>query len=89
MKYVNASIINSNILSESKNTTTKRTQQKPITSKSLPNHPLEKVVTLGHSIVKHVSGSKILQKLNNFRVKVITFSGATMQCMADYTYRDE
>ena len=39
---------------------------------------------MGDSIVKHVSGWEVSRKLKNCRVKVISFSGATVQCMADY-----
>ena len=34
--------------------------------------------------MKDVSGSEISHKLKNGRVKVVTFSGAIVQCMADY-----
>ena len=62
---------------ENRNTNTKRTPQKPLTSKSLPNDHLIKVVILGDSIVKHVNGWKMSRKLKNCRVKVMSFSGAT------------
>ena len=81
---VNASLINGNELFENRNINTKRTLQKSLTSKSLPNDPLKNVVILGDSIVKHVNGWKISRKLKNCRVKVMPFSGATVQCSADY-----
>ena len=34
--------------------------------------------------MKHVNGWEISRKLKNCRVKVISFSEATVQCMADY-----
>ena len=34
--------------------------------------------------MKHVNKWEISQKLKNCKVKVISFSGATVQCMADY-----
>ena len=37
-----------------------------------------KIVILGDSIVKHVSGWEISRKLKNCRVKVMNFSGATV-----------
>ena len=61
----------------------KNTRQKALTSKSLPNDPLKKVI-LGDSIAKHVNGWEISQKLKNYRVRVMSFSGATVQCIADY-----
>ena len=76
-RKVNASFKKGNELSENRNTNTKRTPQKPLTSKSLPNDHLIKVVILGDSIVKHVNGWKMSRKLKNCRVKVMSFSGAT------------
>ena len=83
---VNAPVINGNELYENRNTNTntKRTPQKPLTSKTLPNYQLIKVVILGDSIVKHVNKWRISRKLKNCRVKIMSFSGATVQYKADY-----
>ena len=64
-RKVNASFKKDNELSENRNTNTKRTPQKPLTSKNLPNDQLIKVVILGDSIVKHVNGWEILRNLKN------------------------
>ena len=84
-RKVNASVINGNEqLSENRNTNTKRAPQKPLTSKSLPNDPLKNVVILGDGIVKSINGWEISRKLKNCRVKIMSFSGATVQCVNDY-----
>ena len=49
-RIVNASVIYGNELPENRNTNTIRTLQKPLTSKSLPNDPLKKVVILGDTL---------------------------------------
>ena len=52
--------------------------------KDFPMIHFKKVVILGDSIVKHVNKWEISQKLKNCRIKVMTFSGATVQDMTDY-----
>ena len=42
------------------------------------------VIILGDSIVKHLNGWEMTRKLKNCKVKVMSFSGATADCMTDY-----
>ena len=79
---LNSSIITGNELSENRNTNKKRTPQKLLPSKNFQINPLKKVVVFGDSIVKHVNGSR---KLKSCGLKVMSFSEATVRCMADYT----
>ena len=76
IRKVNSSVINRNELSEYRNTNTRRTPQKPLTIRNLPNDLLKKVVILRDNIVKQVKGWEISQKGKTCRVKVMYFSGA-------------
>ena len=42
------------------------------------------VIILGNSIVKHLNGWEMTRELKNCKVKVMSFSGATADCMTDY-----
>ena len=76
-RIVNASVINGNELPENRNTNTTRTLQKPLTSKSLPNDPLKKLL----SWEIHCEACKRMgdiAKTQNLQ------SQSHVQCMADY-----
>ena len=58
-----------------------KTNKKP---RSSDEKSQKKVVILGDSIVKHLNGWEMTREIKNCKVKVMSFSGATVDCMTDY-----
>ena len=75
------SVINGKELSENRTQIQNEHHRNHLHQKAFPMIHLKR---LGDSIVKHVNGWETSRKLKNCIVKVISFSGATVQCMADY-----
>lgn len=56
----------------------------PIKKADSNSNPKKSVIILGDSIVKNLNSWEMSSNLKNCKVKVMSFSGATIECMQDY-----